>query len=219
MSLHKGCADHLRSHYRNLTGNKLQASHAHELVAAFFGYGTAAALRAETKFPLTALGEAAFLVPDLLRMEQRVQQIQSLPNDLPAVDDLASAICDFLVTAGYFTGQLWQARDLSDHVNGYVQNDPTMIEDALAGEIATTNAYFDELYINEYSFQTNDEALVITLAGSLNGETDDDRVFHGDKILFATVMAFERVSGRIAYREPELYTGGEVDDSHYYEPE
>ena len=108
MLLQKKCADFLRSYYRTLTGNKLKSSHAHELVAAFFGYGTAAALQAETKFPLTALDEAAFLIPDLLWMEQRVQQIQGLPADLPPVDDLASAICDFLVATDHFTNTVWQ---------------------------------------------------------------------------------------------------------------
>ena len=44
-------------------------------------------------------------------------------------------------------------------------------------------------------------------------------MFHGDKILFTTVMTFALVAGRIAYREPDLDTGGAVDDSHYYEPE
>lgn len=215
MSLHKDCADHLRSDYRALTGNKLKSSHGHELVAAFFGYGTAAALQAEARFPLTDLGEAAFLIPDLVRMDQRVQQIKNLPADLPTVDDLASTICDFLVETGRFTGRIWQARNLNDEVNGYVQDHPLMIEDALSGEIATTNAYFDEIYIDEYSFQSNDDALTITLTGALNGENDEDRAFHGDKIEFTTVMTFDRVAGRIAYKEPELDTDGAVDDFHY----
>jgi hypothetical protein len=217
MSLHKDCADHLRAYYRGLTGKKLGASHAHELVAAFFGYGTAAALRAETKFPLTAVGEADFLMPDLLRMEQRVQELRGLPTDLPTVDEVASEICGFLVSTGSFTGQIWQSRDLRDHVNGYVQDNSLMIEDALSGEIAATNAYFDELYVDEYDFQSNDDALVVTLTGSLNGEHDPDRAFHGDKIAFTTIMTFPRVSGRVAYGEPELDTDGEVDDGDYYD--
>ena len=219
MSLHKDCADHLRSHYRALTGNKLKSTHAHEFVAAFFGYGTLAALQTETRFPLSDLEEAAFLIPDLARMDQRVQQIQKLPADLPTVDQLASVICDFLVAQGHFAGRIWKSRDLSDDVNGYVQDNPMMIEDALLGEIATTNAYFDELYIDEYGFESNDEALMVTLSGSLNGEQDEDRAFHGDKILFTTLMTFELVAGRIAYREPEIDTDGTVDDSHYYDPE
>lgn len=219
MSLQKDCADHLRSHYRSLTGNKLKPTHAHELVAAFFGYGTLSALQTETRFPLTDLKEAAFLIPDLARMDRRVQEIKNLPADLPTVDQLASEICDCLVAQGHFAGRIWKSRDLRDDVNGYVQDDPMMIEDALSGEIATTNAYFDELHIDEYGFESNDEGLKITLSGSLNGEQDEDRVFHGDKILFTTMMTFERVAGRIAYSEPELDTGGAVDDSHYYDSE
>jgi hypothetical protein len=188
-------------------------------VAAFFGYGTAAALQAERKYPLTALDQATFLVPDLLRMDLRVQQLRNLPADLMTVDDLATAIHKFLVSNGHFTGEVWQARDLCDHVNDYVQTNATVIEDALSGEIATTNAYFDELYIEEYDFEPNDDGLVVTLDGSLNGESDPDRAFHGDKIAFTTVMTFDRVAGRNAYGDPELDTGGAVDDADYYDLE
>jgi hypothetical protein len=93
------------------------------------------------------------------------------------------------------------------------------IEDALMGEIAMTNTYFDEILFDECSFQSNDEALVVTASESMNGDQDPDRVFHGDKILFRTIMTFERVAGRVAYREPELDTSGAIDDSYYDEPE
>lgn len=217
MSLRKDCADRLRTHYRSLTGNKLGASHAHELVAAFFGYGTAAALQAETRFPLSALGEAEVLIPDLPLMDKRVRSIRGLPKDLPSVDALVSLLCDYLADNGYFDGRFWTSRHLSDDINAFVQHDPMMIEAELSGEMASTNAYFDELYIEDFEFSAAEDAFVATLTGSLNGENDRDRVFHGDKINFTTVMTFERVAGRIAYREPELETGGSVDDSMYYD--
>lgn len=217
MSLYKDCADHLRSNYSGLTGKKLGSSHAHEIVAAFFGYGTAAALRAEATYPLTDIPNAGVLIPDLPLMDGRVKAIARLPNDLPSVDDLASLLCDFLVEQGHFSGQVWKSKPLSDDVNAFVQDNPLLIEDALNGEIASTNAYFDEIYIEEYSFVARDDAVAVTLEGALNGENDGDRAFHGDKIVFTTVMTFERVAGRIAYKEPELATSGSVDDSMYYD--
>lgn len=217
MSLPKDCADHLRARYRLLTGRKLGSSHAHELVAAFFGYKTAAALRAETRFPLNDIGKAEILIPDLRLMDERVGTLRGLPADLPSVDDLTSDLCHFLASQGHFDGRFWSSRHLSDDVNAFVQHDPMMIEGALDGEIASTNAYFDELYIEEYDFKPSDDALVATLTGSLNGENDQDRAFHGDKIVFTTVMTFERVAGRIAYMEPELETDGKVDDAMYYD--
>ncbi len=94
-----------------------------------------------------------------------------------------------------------------------------MIEDDLSSEIATTNAYFDELYIDEVALDIGQDALVALISGSLNGETDQDRAFHGDSIAFTTVMTFQRVAGRVAYEKPELETSGAVDMSKYYDDE
>jgi hypothetical protein len=217
MSLHKQCADLLRTSYRQLTGKKLSAGHAHELVAAFFGYGTGAALRFETKYPLTAIEEAAILIPDLRLMDRRILEIEHLPSYLPLVDDLASRLSEFLVAEGHFTGEIWRTRDLAEHVGSRVHNDSSAIMNDLAGEMATTNASFDGPDIEEVTIDVDEDALVVTLTGTLDGEQDQDRVFHGDKIVFTTVMTLERVAGRIAYLEPELDTGGRVDDSDYYD--
>jgi len=217
MSIEKECADRLRETYRKLTGGKLRSGHAHELVAAYFGYGTGAALRAETTYPLAAIEEAAVLIPDLRLMDQRRGQLNQLPHDLRTVDDLAADISTYLVEEGYFSEKVWQTRDLSDEINIRVMDDPMIIEDALSGEIASTNAYFDELYIDEVVVDVTEDALVATLSGSLNGEQDQDRVFHGDKINFTSVKTMFRVAGRVAYQQPEFETGGSVDLSMYYD--
>lgn len=217
MNIAKECADRLRETYRNLTGAKLKSGHAHELVAAYFGYGTAAALQAETAYPLAAIEEAAVLIPDLALMDRRRDQLNQLPADLPSIDVLARDISAFLVEGGHFSGKVWHTKDLSDEINIRVMDDPMIIEDALSGEIASTNAYFDELYIDQVAIDLTDDALVATLSGSLNGEQDQDRPFHGDKINFTSVMTMFRVAGRIAYQEPDFDTGGSVDDSMYYD--
>ncbi|MGI9374915.1 MAG: hypothetical protein ACR2PC_02280 [Tsuneonella suprasediminis] len=220
MSIQKECADHLRQTYRHLTNEKLGSGHAHEIVAAFFGYGSAAALRTELKYQLDELNRANILIPHLALMDQRVQQLQGLHAELPEVDDLASQLCDFLRAQGHFSGTVWHTRDVEDYINSdFIQNDPMMIEDDLSSEIATTNAYFDELYIDEVALDIGQEALVALISGSLNGETDQDRAFHGDSIAFTTVMTFQRVAGRVAYEKPELETSGAVDMSKYYDDE
>lgn len=220
MSLHKDCADYLRSYVRAVTGGKLGAGHAHELVAAYFGYGTGAALRAEATYPLSSLGQAEILIPDLRLMDQRVQELDGLPDDLPPVDDLASNLSNFLNERSYFSGDIWHTRDLEEHINvAYIQENPMMIEDDLSDQMAETNAYFDELYIDEVVLNSEDDALIANVSGSLNGENDPDRTFLGNSIAFTTVMTFRRVAGRVAYEKPELETSGAVDDSHYYDEE
>lgn len=57
----KLCADHLRAFVNDNHGVKLKASHAHELVAAFFGYKSRAALLADTRHPLSNLTSAALI--------------------------------------------------------------------------------------------------------------------------------------------------------------
>lgn len=97
--------------------------------------------------------------------------------------------------------------------------DPMLIEDALSGEIASTNAFFDELYIDEVAVEVTDDAFVATLTGSLNGDQDQDRAFHGDKINFTSIMTMYRIAARTAYQEPDFETSGGVDDSMYFEDE
>lgn len=218
MSIHKECADHLRQNHRVQTGGKLGAGHAHEIVAAYFGYGSGAALRAETKHPLTDLDQAEILIPDLGRMDQRVQALQGLPTGLPSVDDLASQISDFLKASAYFAGKVWYTRDLAEYISDtFIQEQSMQIEDDLSGAIASTNAYFDELYVEEVDLQDTGDMLVAQVSGSLNGENDPDRAFHGDSIAFTTVVRFRRLAGRVAYETPEVETSGAVDDSAYYD--
>ncbi|UIJ82412.1 hypothetical protein [Rhizobium leguminosarum] len=220
MSIQKECADALREYYRGLTGSKLRSGHAHELVAAYFGYGTAAALQADAVLPISSLEVAEILIPDIAGTDRRRLELNDVPADLPDGRALADVISAHLETAGHFTGgQIWDATYLSDDINGYIQKDPSVIESDLAGEIATTNAFFDELYIDETDVEFHDDSMIVTLTGSLNGEQDQDRAFHGDKIKFTSIMTMRRAAGRIGYFDPEFETEGGVDDSMYYDPE
>lgn len=214
MSIQKECADRLRETYRTLTGGKLKAGHAHELVAAYFGYGTAAALQAEAEYPVKAIEAARILIPDLALMDRRRGELNELPADLQPVDDLAREITAFLIDKDYFSGKVWYNRDLAEEINIRVVEDSMIIEDALSGEIASTNAYFDELDIDEVDVDLTEDALVAILSGSLNGEQDWDRAFHGNKINFTSEMTMYRVAARIGYLQPEFETGGSVDNSY-----
>lgn len=60
----KLCADSLRAFTNDNFGEKLKASHAHELVAAFLGYKSRAALLADTELPLANLHKSEFFIFD-----------------------------------------------------------------------------------------------------------------------------------------------------------
>lgn len=60
----KLCADSLRAFTNDKFGEKLKASHAHELVAALLGYKSRAALLADTELPLANLHKSEFFIFD-----------------------------------------------------------------------------------------------------------------------------------------------------------
>jgi hypothetical protein len=214
MSIHKDCADFLRLTYSS-SGNKLGAGHAHELVAAYFGYTNAAALRTETKYPVADLGDAAILIPNIPLMERRMGELNGLPATLPGADELASTLNN-----GDFSGQVWHTRKLEEYIEeSFIQDQFPSILDDVSGETASTNAYFDELIVDEVEVSATDDVVMVKVSGDLNGENDPDKPFSGDKIVFTTDITLQRVAGRVAFMTPELETSGAVDDSDYYDEE
>ena len=83
MSISKLCADQLCVISNNY-GVKLKSSHAHELVAAFFGYKSKAALLSDTFAPIENIGQAKIfvLIPSAF-IEERRKCLVDLPSDLP----------------------------------------------------------------------------------------------------------------------------------------
>ncbi len=216
MTIRKDCADHLRQ-YVSAAGNKLRATHAHELVAAFFGYGTAAGLQAENKYPIEQLPEADILVPDEGMLHQRTQDIAELPDEVRDIDQVVSVLCNFLQANGHFSGEVWLTENLAEYVkDDYLPTHHMLtIMDELSGEMAETNASFDGPDFDEATIESDDDGVKVIVTGVLEGDTDLDRPFSGDKINFTSKVAFDRVAGRVAFRNPDISAGGSVDDSYY----
>jgi len=216
MTIHKDCADHLRQ-FVSAAGATLRAGHAHELVAAFFGYGTGAALRAESSYSIAQLSEADILIPDAETLHQRTQDMPELPDEARDVDSVVTALCDFLRTQGHFSGEVWRTEDLAEYVkDDYLPTHHMLtIMDELAGEMAETNASFDGPDFDEATIESDEDGVKVTVTGVLEGDTDLDRPFSGDKIDFTCEVAFDRVAGRVAFRRPDVSAGGSVDDSYY----
>lgn len=79
----KECADSLRSFTENHLGVQLKSSHAHELFAAYMGYPSRAALIADTKFPITNLSQAEFIVlQPTAFIKDRCKQLNGLPEEI-----------------------------------------------------------------------------------------------------------------------------------------
>lgn len=83
MQITKDCADSLRSFAKNHFDVELKSSHAHELVAAYMGYSSRAALLADTKYPITNLAQADFIVlQPTAFIDERCKELKGLPEEL-----------------------------------------------------------------------------------------------------------------------------------------
>ena len=105
----KACADSLRSFTQNNYGIQLKSSHAHEIVAAYFGYSSRAALLADKKCPIGNLKDAEFIIlhNPALFIEQRLKTLENLPSGLPSSDILAEGVFVPIVVNEDFSGIIW----------------------------------------------------------------------------------------------------------------
>ena len=102
----KNCADSLRTFTKEKYNIKLKAAHAHELVAAYFGYSSKNAMLADTKYPISNLGQAEIVVmmPDSF-IDQRRNNLQDLSPELPDSYTLGEAIYTAL-----FSDEWWKSQ-------------------------------------------------------------------------------------------------------------
>lgn len=103
----KLCADHLRTFAENY-GVKLKASHAHELVAAFFGYKSRAAMLTDTLYPINNLPLANIIVlAPTAPIDQRRETLQDLPQNLPDTYSLGEVIHTVLLAEKWLINTPW----------------------------------------------------------------------------------------------------------------
>lgn len=104
----KLCADHLRNYTQDNFGIKLKAAHAHELVAAYFGYQSRAALLADKLYPISNLIQAnVFVLAPTGPINQRRKSLRELPIDLPDTYALSEGIYGGLIADSLLRGTIW----------------------------------------------------------------------------------------------------------------
>lgn len=215
MSTHlsKSCSDFLRKSYGVSGNGKLKATHARELVAAFFGYKSHAALIADQVCPVDKLEEARILVPDIPLLDQRRVRLKDLPSELLSSRELAQALCSFLQEEGYFGGDVWLYESLENYVIEVllIEND-VLIMDKLSGVMAETNACFDEACYETVSSSDEGLELVVSVEGTYGGSNHDDKPFCGDRIDMQVTVTFHLVAGRRGFLDYGISAGGTVND-------
>ncbi len=203
MNLIKICADFLRAHLTDNHNIKLKPTHAHELVAAYFGYTSNAALRAERVANVNNLsqGEVIVMVPDSL-IDQRRKELRGLPSELPDSYTLGEAIYSPL-----FSDKWWKssyppfrsfeklARFIFDNV---VKNSDSFRQAFKFHKNILMHHLLDVKAVE------NDVFLIITHCHEISTE---ELSTNG-----RTIIKLPRVAGHIAYGNPqfivERHTGG-----------
>ena len=195
----KLCADSLRTFSKEKYDIKLKAAHAHELVAAFFGYKSKNAMLADTKYPISNLGQAEIIVmiPDYF-VDQRRKNLQGLSSELPDNYTLGEA-----VYASLFSDEWWAS-----------QYPPFRSFEKLAKFLVENN----DAYQNVFKFyrdipmhhivEVKDEEDGVTLTVLHSHRTSTGEMLGVGK----TTIKLPRVAGRIGYGKPqdsvEQWTGG-----------
>jgi hypothetical protein len=147
----KRCADSLRAFSQNNFGIPLKSSHAHELVAAYFGYSSRAALLADKKCPITNLRQAEIIVlTPTAGIKERRKELNGLPENLP--DDIAEGVYLPLYDEKWILHKIW----------------PTLEElgKALADQyLKSKPAYFRDQQVQKHGvkleFQNDEVAIVV----------------------------------------------------------
>lgn len=216
MTISKECTDFLRNHHESEYGQKLKATHAREIVAAFFGYKSHAAQLAEATFPLSEIEDAAVMVPDVPRIEWRLNRLNGLPSNLPSAMELARVLADFLVEEDWFGGKVWLYESLGNYITEeYLREHDSFVSDELSGEMASTNAYFEDFPdYEEPSILEGLDDVQVMVTGTLSGSSDPDRPYSGHEIGFGATVTLFRVAGRTCFMEPDIEVGGAIEDSY-----
>lgn len=206
MDISKEIATFLRNQYG------LGASHAREIAASFLGFKSHAAFLASHCDPARSLKSARFLLPDLERIEARIEAVAAA-SQLPDERALATEITALLKSLNAFNGTLWLAR--TEEEFEYIMETEFLrthvsLDDELSHLMALTNAWFDEDYYDKVKASAHQDGILVEASGWCTGETREDRVNVGERIDFKLDIVFKREKLPIAFSGPEITANGEV---------
>ncbi|RSO55917.1 hypothetical protein EA756_12275 [Acinetobacter lactucae] len=220
IDLSKLCADFLRQNHATQSTEKLKASHARELVAAFFGYKSHAALMAEKIYPLDQLDEASIFIPDIPLMNDRRSKLNGLPNDLTQSIDIAKYLSDMLTDEGLCGGEVWLYEKLETYISEVLLPDcQTDIDNQLSGVMAETNAgFFDAPYYDNVQIEDRGDELVATVKTQYEGDSMDEKPFCGDTLDIVVQVTLPRIAGKRGFYNFEIEAGGSINDD-WVDPE
>lgn len=199
----KICADSLRAFANDNYGIKLKPSHAHELVAAYLGYKSRAALLADSAAPIGNLRQATYIVlAPTAPIDQRRQELEELSPELPDSYILSEGVYSGLISEKLLLKKPWPtiwptyemlAAALTDEYlrqqsMQYAHYKPTgegvKVEHSSEGMLLTVNRFYQ---VDEFDtlYQRMDEPHIIN-------------------VYLRTIIKLPRVAAHIGYGMPHI---------------
>ncbi len=203
MSIAKLCADQLRVISNNY-GVKLKSSHAHELVAAFFGYKSKAALLSDTLASIENIRQAQtfVLIPSPF-IEERRKCLIDLPSDLPDTYTLGEEMFTFLVAqkmlvANSFASWVHLAEALT---NEYLQINGNLILSKNFGPTENARNIFNKpVYEFNPKLETTANGVKLTVSNRYYGSSH----VNFQPIDVVLTIKLQRIAGHFGYAKPEI---------------
>ena len=187
----KLCADSLRALAKDKYGIKLQAAHAHELVAAYFGYRSKNALLADENYPISALAQAEIVVtmPDEF-FDKRRMDLQELSSDLPDNSDLYQAIHSTLVANKLLMGPFPPVSDFEKLAISLLRRSP---------QYEAAFPFHRQISMDHFVSVEDAEDFVRLTVAHAHSPRSEDSLVNG-----YTTVTLPRVAGRIGFGSPKL---------------
>ena len=198
----KACADSLRAFTQNNYGFQLKSSHAHELVSAYFGYSSRAALLADKVFPIDNLTDAEIIILNSSTplIDQRLKTLEKLPLGLPDSQLLAEGVYAPILADEQFSGKTWPS----------LHKVAMAIVEARVQEFRMFGNNFGEMkWISEVDIKTTESGDLVTVQFDYPANMKKAQRYSKVEVSLA------RVAGRIGYTKievkPTFYHGHMTD--------
>lgn len=189
----KKCADSLRAFSQENYQVKLKASHAHELVAAYFGYSSKNALLADEKYPISKIEEADIFVmmPDK-EIDKRRENLIDMSDKLPNSYRLGEAVYSPLFAdSSLYKSDYPPFKSFIMFAKYYVENSQRWKDTFLK---------FGNFQL-DHIFEVEEKNDLVTLT-IVHTSKSSDGTYIG---IGQTVLTLPRVAGKVGFLEPKVH--------------
>lgn len=198
LEITKACADSLRTFTQNNYEIHLKPTHAHEIVAAYFGYSSRAALLADKKCPIGTLKDAELIILNdpMQRIEQRLKTLANLPSELPSSDILAATIYKTTISNEQLSEKVWT--DFKEMAIAYAEDRVFHNEkmERMMGIDGFDQSELDWLIQVDINTMETDVRITVTYDYPAKAKKTSRHA--------SVAVALPRIAGNIGYGEPKV---------------